>query len=384
MAQPRYKDTGGSSCFGEYLYEQMVPRDHPLRALKNLFDWDKLAGELIRLYQGRGLVGRPPYDPVLMFKVLFVSYLYELSERDTEVWANENIPAHYFLDLALDVRAPDHSTVSIFKQRLVSGRNWEPLSRIFDGLLQQARARGLELGSIQVVDSVHTQADVNNEKDRDRQDKQQPPRDPDARVVNKGERKVVEPGGQEVTKTVRYQGFKTHASVNVPTGITTSVLPSLGDSADNKAFPKLFEHDLLLQLPTETYGGDRAYDDTAIYEHIEGHGMHVGIRLQSGRLNKKDGNKGRWIELVQTPQYQAANEVRYRVEQAFAQAKDKHGLERCRYLGLVRFGIQSYLTFMVVNAKRMMKLLTGITFRKQAKGRRREILKPVYASLPWA
>jgi IS5 family transposase len=112
--------------------------------------------------------------------------------------------------------------------------------------------------------------------------------------------------------------------------------------------------------------------------------MHVGIRLQSGRLNKKDDNKGRWIELVQTAQYQAATKVRYRVEQVFAQAKDKHGLERCRYLGLVRFGIQSFLTFMVVNAKRMMKLLTGITFRKQAKGRHREILIPVYASLPWA
>jgi len=379
MTHPRYKDTGGSSWFGEYLYQQMVPEDHPLRALKELFDWQELAGDLIRLYEGQGLVGRPPYDPVLMFKMLFASYLYELSERDTEVWANESIPAHYFFDLALDRRAPDNSTLSLFKQRLVSDGSWEALSRIFDRLLGQARERGLEMGSIQIVDSVHTQADVNRQKDQDR-----PPRDPDARVVNKGDRTVVEPGGQSVTKAVRYQGYKTHASVNVPTGITTSVLPSLGDSADNKAFPKLFQHDLSLQLPTETYGGDRAYDDTAIYEYIEGQRMHVGIRLRDGRIAKKDANKERWLMLVQTPQYQAATKVRYRVEQVFGQAKDKHGLERCRYLGLVRFGIQSFLTFMVVNAKRMIKLLTGITLRKQAKGRRREMLRPVYASLPWA
>ena len=39
---------------------------------------------------------------------------------------------------------------------------------------------------------------------------------------------------------------------------------------------------------------------------------------------------------------------------------------------------------MAVNLKRMVKLLTGITFRELAKGRRKERFTPALETLPWA
>jgi len=381
---PKYKNTGRDSFWGSFLFDLVVPKDHFLRALKELFDWEELGARLIELYEGRGVIGRPPYNPVMMFQMLFLSYLYDLSGRDTERFANENIPARYFLDLALDQRAPDHGTLGLFKKRLVANRNWGELQRIFDGLLQQARDQGLGLGGIQLVDSVHTQADVNAEKDKKRQEQGQAARDPDARVVHKGEREVVEPDGQTVKREIRYRGYKTHVSMDAKTRLVTSMMPSWGDSADNKAFPELLAHDRQLGLPTHTYGGDKAYDDTDLFERIEQEGMHVGIHLRRTRITKKDNNKQRWIALKETPHYQEATKLRYRVEQPFGQAKDKHGFEHCRYLGLPSYEIQSFLTFMVVNIKRMVKLLTGITFRELAKGRRKEVFQPVYETLPWA
>ncbi len=68
----------------------------------------------------------------------------------------------------------------------------------------------------------------------------------------------------------------------------------------------------------------------------------------------------------------------------FCTAKRSHGFERCRYLGLARYWIQAFFTFMVVNAKRIVKLLTGITFRPQAKGRRAEKVTPVLGAWSWA
>ena len=381
---PRFKNTGMDSFYGRSLYERIVPQDHFLRALKCLFDWDALGRRLIRLYKGLGLVGRPPYNPILLLKMLFLAYLYNLSERDTERFVNESIPAHYFIDLAVDQWGPEHSTLTKFKNRLIARGAWAELGGIFDGLLQQARDQGLEMGQIQILDSVHTQADVNHAKDKQRQEKGQAPRDPDARIVHKGEREVVEPDGKRTKKKIRYKGYKTHVSVDAKTRVLTSILPALGNSADNKAFPYLFEHDQSLGLPTTTYGGDKAYDDTDIFERVEDKGMHVGISLRRTRTAKKDANKERWFALKATPQYQEAKKVRYRVEQPFGWAKDKHGFERCRYIGLVKYGIQAFFTFMVVNCKRLVKLLTGITFRPLAKGRRREIFKPVYAELPWA
>jgi len=62
--------------------------------------------------------------------------------------------------------------------------------------------------------------------------------------------------------------------------------------------------------------------------------------------------------------------------------KDKRGFERCCYLRLLRYGLQAYFTFLVSNLNRIVKLLTGITLRPQAKGRWAEKLVLVYSSLP--
>jgi IS5 family transposase len=382
--RPRYQDTGPESFFGSWLLERAVDEKHPLVVLKSLFDWQALTKDLIRLYKGRGVVGRPPYRPVLVFKMLFLSYLYDLSERDVERAANDSLAMKFFLDLAVDARAPDHSTLTVFKNRIIAQGNWESVQTIFDGTIRQAVDHGLELGCIQICDSVHTEANVNNQKDRDRQDDGKPPRDPDAQVVNKGKREVVEPDGRKKTRQIRYRGYKTHASVNAGTGLTTTVIPARGNTADNKAFAQLLEHDQSLNLPTTTYGGDRAYDDTDIHERIEAAGLHSGICLNDYRTKKKDGNKQRWIDLLATPEHEAARKVRYRVEQPFGTAKQHHGFGRCRYLGLLRYGIQAFLTFMVVNVKRIMKLLTGVTFREQAGGSQTEKITPVYANSSYA
>ena len=51
----------------------------------------------------------------------------------------------------------------------------------------------------------------------------------------------------------------------------------------------------------------------------------------------------------------------------FGEAKKWHGFGRCRYSGFIRHAIQSYLTFMALNLKRLVKLLTGVSFRGEAR-----------------
>jgi IS5 family transposase len=384
--QGRYKDTGQGSFYGNYAYESFLRRHprHFLVALNKLFDWSSYSERLIALYVGQGERGRPPYDPALIFKMLLLSYLYNISERETERLSDEHIAVKWFLGLAFDEAPPDHSTLTAFKRRLRRRRGWETLQGIFDDLLTQARAQGLELGAIQVLDSVHSQADVNNEKDRDRQERGQGPRDPEAQLVHKGRRRVVEADGKAIQKEIRYRGYKTHVAMNAETGIVTSIAPQAGNSADNRAFPELRAHDRSLGLPTRIYAGDRAYDDTDIHERLRAEGLVSGITLKKQRTQKKDGNREVWQELVANPDHQQGVRARYRVEQVFGWAKAWGGLEHCRYLGYARFRLQALFTFLVCNVKRMVKRLTGITFRAQAKGRRAEVFQAVYAVVPWA
>lgn len=160
---PRYHNTHMNSSFGYWLYGMTLDDDHPLVALLELIDWEKLTGHLIKLYKGKGLVGRPPYNPAILLKMLFLSFLYGRSERDIERDINDSLSIKYFLGLGSHQRAPDHSTLTVFRNRIIAEGNWEPLALIFDGIIQQAMAHGLELGPTQVGDSVHTVANVNNQ-----------------------------------------------------------------------------------------------------------------------------------------------------------------------------------------------------------------------------
>ena len=143
---PDFHDTQMGSFFGDWFYEMTVDKDRPLVALRELIDWEKLTEYLIKLYKGKGLVGRPPHNPALVFKMLFLSFLYGRSERDIERDINDSFSTKYFLGLAADQRAPDHSTLTVFKNRIIAQGNWEALERIFDGIIQQAMAHGLKLG----------------------------------------------------------------------------------------------------------------------------------------------------------------------------------------------------------------------------------------------
>ena len=383
--QPQYHDTGKTSFFGDFAYQRVLARHrrHFLVVLTQLFDWEAKTEAFIRLYKGHGVIGRRPYPPGMIFKMLFLSYLYNVSERAMEELADLNVLIKWFLGIAVDEPAPDHSTLTAFKRRFVQSGNWLVLQGVFDDIIRDAMAQGVQFGDLQVLDSVHTRADVNNAKDQHRQEHGGRPRDPEARVVNKGKRKVVQANGQTTSVAITYRGYKTHVAVNAHTGIVTSLHVTSGNGSDNKAFVPLREHERTLDLPTKAYGGDKAYDDTDIFERLQQEGLDIAIALRQQRTATKSATSQRWADLQADLQYLQALKQRFRVEQPFGIVKRWHGFEHCRYLGLARYRLQAILTFLVHNLKRIVKLLTGVTFRPQAKGQRAENCQPVLGSC-WA
>ena len=96
-------------------------------------------------------------------------------------------------------------------------------------------------------------------------------------------------------------------------------------------------------------------------------GINSAISLSSYRTRKKDSNKEGWLKLAESQEYTEGLKERYKVERKFGEARKWHGFTRCRYIGFVRHAIQSYLTFMAINLKRLVKLLTGVSFRGEAR-----------------
>lgn len=363
MEKQRFVKTGNDSFYGNYLYDQVVPPDHFLRKLSQTIEWSRFTSKLIKLYKGEGVVGRPPFDPALVLKIELIAFLYNLSERQVEVYINENLPAKFFVGLAVDQKAPDHSTLTVFRDRLMERGKLKVFEEMLEEIVQIAQHSGVQFGSIQIIDSVHSVAMVNTAKDKTREKKGKGPHDPDARWGVKHKRKVKTEKGKEVEQIEYFYGYKAHVSLNAENGLITSLEVTSGEAYDGHHFRSLVDHDLQQQLPVETYAADKGYDDGDNHYHLELHGLHSAIRLMRTRTEKRDANKQVWLELVKTPQYQQGLKERYKVERKFGEAKQGHGLGRCRYLGRMKFAVQAYFTAMMLNLKRMVKVLYGVGFK---------------------
>jgi transposase len=145
MEQERYKETGSGSFHGEYLYDQLVPESHFLRKLKGVINWGYFTKRLIQLYKGQELIGRPPFDPALILKMELIAYLYKPSERQVEIYVNDSLSAKYFVGLAVDGKAPDHTRLSAFRERLLKNGKLQVFEELLGNVVQEAILRGVKL-----------------------------------------------------------------------------------------------------------------------------------------------------------------------------------------------------------------------------------------------
>ena len=367
MARARFKELGTGSFFGDLVYERVVAEGHFLRALERVVDWGAFTERLVALYRGKARIGRPPYNPVVILKMLVLAYLYDVSERQTEAYVNDSLSGKWFLGLAVDEAAPDHSTLTAFKRRITEQAGEACLRDLLEEIIRQAAGAGVAFGSIQVVDSTHTVADVNVAKDDRRQKKEgKEPRDKGARWGVKGKHKVRDEEGKEIEVKEYFYGFKAHTSMNSEAQMITSVVVTAGNQTDGKQFPALVELDEKHELPIEIYTGDRGYDDTENHYLLKSKKLQSSLKLNNYRTQKKDKNKEVWVELLASEGYRAGQRERYKIERKYGEAKEYHGLRRCRYVGRMRYVIQAYLTAIALNVKRMVRLLTGTSFKGRA------------------
>jgi hypothetical protein len=105
-------------------YEALSAAGDPLERLSAVVDFEVFRGPLVAALRrgARNKDGRPPFDPVLMFKALVLQALYSLSDEATEFQIKDRLSFQRFLGLGLDGTVPDATTVWLFRERLVKAR----------------------------------------------------------------------------------------------------------------------------------------------------------------------------------------------------------------------------------------------------------------------
>jgi transposase len=141
--------------------EELVPPGHLLRLIDRYIEFDFIRDATAHLYCENN--GRPAIDPVQLFKMLFIGYLFGVrSERQLVKEIQVNVAYRWFLGLSLTDKVADASTLSQNRRRRFDGTDIEQV--IFDRIVEQAMAHGLIGGQALYTDSTHLKANANKRR----------------------------------------------------------------------------------------------------------------------------------------------------------------------------------------------------------------------------
>ncbi len=140
--------------FSKRYIDCMLPKSHILLDIKKLVDFSFITEEVKDLYSD---TGRGSIDPERMFKMLFLMFFYNIpSERDIVEHVQVNVLYRYFCDINLDEAIPEHSSFTVFRQRLGKER----FKRLFNRILAQCIEYDLVDGSHISFDATIVRADA--------------------------------------------------------------------------------------------------------------------------------------------------------------------------------------------------------------------------------
>lgn len=143
------------------MLENLVPKDHILRELDKYIDFSFIRDITKDLYCLDN--GRPGVDPVMLFKMLFIGYLFGIrSERQLIKDIEVNVAYRWFLGLSLTEKVPNASTISQNRRRRFKGTDIS--QQIFDNIVMQAMDHNMVKGKVLYSDSTHIKANANKRK----------------------------------------------------------------------------------------------------------------------------------------------------------------------------------------------------------------------------
>ncbi|MFC7557097.1 transposase [Pseudoroseomonas wenyumeiae] len=104
-------------------YAALSAAGDPLERLAAVVDFEifrpVLGTALARSDRSRG--GRPPYDAVMMFRILVLQALYSLSDEQTEFQLRDRLSFMRFAGLGLPQAVPDAKTIWLYREQLKQG-----------------------------------------------------------------------------------------------------------------------------------------------------------------------------------------------------------------------------------------------------------------------
>ena len=140
--------------------DELVPQDHLVRKLEATIDFSFIYPLVEPLYS---TFGRPSIDPVVLFKMTFVQYVFGIrSMRQTIKEIETNVAYRWFLGFGFHTEVPHFSTFG--KNYVRRFQDSDIFEQIFYRILKEIADKGLLSADHVFIDSTHVKACANKRK----------------------------------------------------------------------------------------------------------------------------------------------------------------------------------------------------------------------------
>ena len=476
----------GQRSFHSVLWATLLPEDHELLRIERAFNFEWVDAELAKYYEARG-PGRPAVSPRKMFLMMFLEMYEGLSDYEVAERVRRDALFRKFAGFELEEEIPDHSTLSVFRERIGE----IGFRKVFNRFVEELDEKKLISHRLKIVDATHMEADAlmrgrvgvlrqaqrrmiramrkedgaktqklgyKEEDVTQRLEEEEPGmlkqetaklkklleigktrferqakadaefleeilfRSSESKSVHSLSDPEARPGHKSPKKM--FYGYKAHTVTN-ESGITTTVETIGGNKNECRDLPELLKEESQRGLKGDVVLADGLYDSginrqtirededlkmqevipadhrraqAEMFQYDEatntltcpqgatavGHSPHA--RGQLFYFSQKDcrncpdrkicpsfserehrarvllslDRKMRLSSPLSPEMQKALFRFRTIVERLYGWAKQKHGLRRARYRGRARVAVQAFVTFLVLNARKALRIKEGL------------------------
>lgn len=154
------KNSGQIDIFNVMIFSELIPKDHLLLKIASIIDFSFVYNIVKDYYSDKG---RSSYDPVILFKICLLEYLYRLSDVQVVKRIQTDVAFRWFLHLNLYDKVPDDTTISHFRCNRLKDK---PIQEFFDEIVRKCIEKDLIKKTRFIVDSSDVAANVNYPSDK--------------------------------------------------------------------------------------------------------------------------------------------------------------------------------------------------------------------------
>jgi IS5 family transposase len=318
----------------------------PLEMIDRVVPFESLRAEieavvLTPAQDRKSKAGRKPIDVIVMFRMLVLQSLYNLSDEQVEYQVRDRLSFTRFLRLGIEDRIPDGTTLWLFRETLGKAGLIE---KLFERFGQYLEAKGYIARGGQMVDA--TIVPVPKQRNgREENEAVKVGKAPPAWEQNPAKNRQKDKDARWTKKHGKsFYGYKNHVNADAKHKLIRQYDVTDASVHDSQKFDRLLNKS---NTSRDVYA-DSAYRSAETEAKLSLRGLRSRIHQRASRghpLSKAQGNANR-----------QKSKVRARVEHVFAAQQNSPGGRIVRTIGIVRAKTKIGLQNLAYNIRRLVSL----------------------------